>query len=542
MRQLLPISMAALAALISSDARAIDASFPTANTCEYATEAQLFGYVADDHPLYDNTEIPRTVCSATLVANNIFLTAAHCVLHTDRVVAHLGEDIYNPEWEDDVVCTSFPDAEWVLKSNQWVFTGVDLAVCETVTYTTPGIKVTPIMTPGTCENVHIHDSLFGPSGGPYGSPATFIGNGLEEPDGDSPGIKRYAEGTVLFEKYDSTIEALAVYQIQPGWWDPSTAPSGAVLPGDSGGPTLYTMPDATARQIATNTFIALRNLDLGDGNGQVQRAMVLGMGAPRFLKWIEDNAGHFGTPYDIVGCFDFNPSTGTWDYTGGANSHCKLAFSYSPESAAPGANWSNDCSEPPTSDHTGECSGWMPPGPGSLSGAPTTADNIKDFLIQGELATGDGDINFLPDLPLYAGTRGDDTITSSARVASEVFVGVGNDAVFAGAGADEVHGGSGNDLLFGGPGKDVFIPGRGKDYVEGGGGDDLILLRGLCDLENGETLDGGAGYDTVYSPVGAAALAQLGVSLISIEEVKIDHSDAHHFTCVQAEKFPVAEG
>lgn len=542
MRRIIPISAAILVALACTDAEAIDANFPSATTCEYPTEAQLFAYVADDHPVYDNADVPRTVCSATLIAQNIFLTAAHCVLHTDQIVAHLGEDLYNAEWDDDVTCTSFPDAEWVMKGGEWVFTGVDLAVCESSTFQTPGLKVTPVMTPGTCENVYIRESLFGATAGPYGSPATFVGNGLEEYDGDSPGIKRYAEGRVLFERYDSTLEALSVYQIQPGWWDPPTAPPVAVVPGDSGGPTLFSMPDDTARLITTNTFITQRNLDLGDGNGQVIRHMVLGMGAPRFLTWIEDNAGQTGIPYDVIPCFNHNSSTGEWDYTGGATSSCKSLLSYSPEVAAPGANWGNQCDEPPPSSYTGQCSGWMPPGPGTLSGGPTTADNLKDFLVKGESSTASADINFLPDLPLYVGTRKDDAITSSIRRGSEVFVGVGNDTVFAGEGADEMHGGSGNDLLFGGAGDDVFVPGRGKDHVEGGSGDDTVLLRGLCDLEMGETLDGGAGYDTVYSPVDAAGLAQLGVSLISIEAVKVNHSDAHHYTCLHGERFPVAEG
>jgi hypothetical protein len=134
-------------------------------------------------------------------------------------------------------------------------------------------------------------------------------------------------------------------------------------------------------------------------------------------------------------------------------------------------------------------------------------------------------------MPQWTGTSGDDTLTDPNRAGSELIAGVGDDVIFAGAGADEAHGGAGDDLLYGGSEDDVLVPGFGFDFVYGEGGDDTILISGTCELESGEVVDGGPGYDVLYSPISSNALAQAGVSVISIEEIILTHPQSEAYTC-----------
>lgn len=60
-------------------------------------------------------------------------------------------------------------------------------------------------------------------------------------------------------------------------------------------------------------------------------------------------------------------------------------------------------------------------------------------------------------------------------------------------------GGLGDDLIRGGAGNDVIQGGTGKDNLHGEDGDDRFIITN-ADLSKGGTIDGGAGFDTLYIP------------------------------------------
>lgn len=89
-------------------------------------------------------------------------------------------------------------------------------------------------------------------------------------------------------------------------------------------------------------------------------------------------------------------------------------------------------------------------------------------------------------------------------------MGAGNDTLVGGLGNDYLHGGLGNDSILGGEGNDNLRGAAGVDTVLGGSGDDRIVVVSGDETEpvdNQDSLDGGAGFDTLsvtvinYAPV-----------------------------------------
>ena len=97
--------------------------------------------------------------------------------------------------------------------------------------------------------------------------------------------------------------------------------------------------------------------------------------------------------------------------------------------------------------------------------------------------------------------------------------GEGDDEIHGGAHADTIWGDQGDDLINAHTGHDTIYPGPGLDTVLGGPGNDTIVILSACELVEGETIDGGPGFDRVEIPFFEAQLLALGVSLLSIEEV-----------------------
>lgn len=69
----------------------------------------------------------------------------------------------------------------------------------------------------------------------------------------------------------------------------------------------------------------------------------------------------------------------------------------------------------------------------------------------------------------------------------------GNDILRGGLGYDTLNGGEGNDTLFGGGSRDLLDGGVGVDILHGASGKDFLKLSDF----NGDTVDGGAGLDTL---------------------------------------------
>ncbi len=137
---------------------------------------------------------------------------------------------------------------------------------------------------------------------------------------------------------------------------------------------------------------------------------------------------------------------------------------------------------------------------------------------------------------------GRDTVSRTASGQSALLLGPGDDTAMDGPGDDFISGGPGDDtinayggtnLLFGGPGRDTLyaangtnhvVPGPGADVAALGNGDDTLYIFDLCEVERGETLNGGAGVDTLVTPVPLAELAALGVTVSGFETVLVQHN------------------
>lgn len=140
------------------------------------------------------------------------------------------------------------------------------------------------------------------------------------------------------------------------------------------------------------------------------------------------------------------------------------------------------------------------------------------------------------------GLTGRDTVSFASTGPSALLLGSGDDTAIGGPGDDFIAGGPGNDtlnayggdnLVFGGAGRDTLyvgngsnqvVPGPGADVVACGGGDDTVYIFDLCEVERGETLDGGAGNDTLVAPVDLATLQAMGVSVTNFESVRVEHN------------------
>ena len=78
----------------------------------------------------------------------------------------------------------------------------------------------------------------------------------------------------------------------------------------------------------------------------------------------------------------------------------------------------------------------------------------------------------------------------------------------------------------------MLYPGPGRDEVYGGRGDDIVFVFNECELEVGEILHGGRGYDILVSPVPEDELARTyGVGTFEFEEVIVSDSLATHSAC-----------
>ncbi len=144
-----------------------------------------------------------------------------------------------------------------------------------------------------------------------------------------------------------------------------------------------------------------------------------------------------------------------------------------------------------------------------------TGDN---FLYGG---TGNDIISGADGVDFIQGNEGNDDIRGGDGIDS-LFGGTGNDVIHGGGGIDEINGGAGDDILFGDAEADTITGGLGNDNIDGGAGDDFIQGNGGHDIiiggagadkmfggdgddifiqsdsvGLGDTLDGGAGFDTV---------------------------------------------
>jgi Ca2+-binding RTX toxin-like protein len=135
---------------------------------------------------------------------------------------------------------------------------------------------------------------------------------------------------------------------------------------------------------------------------------------------------------------------------------------------------------------------------------------------------------------------GDDTLAISGS-GSVVLCGEGDDTVMAGPGAvvrgdngDDtinvwggstgVYGNAGDDTIQAADGNNFVVPGPGKDAVTCGAGDDTVAIFDVCEIQKGESLNGGKGSNTLISPISAAALKGLGVTVRNFQTVAVQQN------------------
>jgi len=125
------------------------------------------------------------------------------------------------------------------------------------------------------------------------------------------------------------------------------------------------------------------------------------------------------------------------------------------------------------------------------------------------------------------GGEGNDDLQLGQGVVA--YGGPGNDRIES-FGNATLFGNDGDDVLIAHSGTNVIFPGPGKDEIQTGGGDDTVVLFDACEATSGKIIDLGAGQDTVISPLTRAELETCGITLIGVEEVRVE-SDACRSEC-----------
>lgn len=156
-----------------------------------------------------------------------------------------------------------------------------------------------------------------------------------------------------------------------------------------------------------------------------------------------------------------------------------------------------------------------------------TTDDGNDFVL-GE--GGDDDILAGSGDDVVSAGAGDD-IVGGGHGHDRLYAGSGHDVVLGDGGDDTLVGGPGDDLLTGGSGDDILVGGPGDDTVNAGSGDDIVIVRNVCELEAGELLLGGSGFDTLVIPVDQAQLAAFGVIVLGFEDVIVTDELLHESEC-----------
>ncbi|MCH2109273.1 MAG: hypothetical protein MK135_08085 [Polyangiaceae bacterium] len=221
------------------------------------------------------------------------------------------------------------------------------------------------------------------------------------------------------------------------------------------------------------------------------------------------------------------------------------------EMSGASASWTLNGYEVVADASSSLCAEWPgdAPAPCAPDSSVVMATSASEQLVVAEshscvLARDGADHIILPvgEHTVMAGEGNDHVITSSGS--SAVYGGRGADHVTGGYGADlwasggegadhlsaanatsaVLYGGSGDDHLTGSAGADYLAPGSGVDSVQALAGDDEIVLFGACEASAGSLIDGGLGYDILYSPLSATELAAAGVQLYGIEEVIVTSS------------------
>lgn len=203
-------------------------------------------------------------------------------------------------------------------------------------------------------------------------------------------------------------------------------------------------------------------------------------------------------------------------------------YAFVTEMAAGAVTWSLNGRAATVNGQTESCSEWpglapAPCGEGDPVLKGTTADDVLSSSEDGicVLAEG-GDDEITVDggtATVLAGAGNDYVIATSTELLAQL--GGGDDTVIGGTAPLFVDAGPGNDFVQGSSANDEIYPGPGINTVLAGAGNDAIVVTSACDVDPGSILDGGAGYDVLYSSIGIEHLRALGAVIRNIESVEV---------------------
>jgi hypothetical protein len=159
-------------------------------------------------------------------------------------------------------------------------------------------------------------------------------------------------------------------------------------------------------------------------------------------------------------------------------------------------------------------------------------DTITGGLGPDVFSGGDGNDSLLgiSGFDTLIGGNGDDLLTLS--FAGIGYGGPGNDTINGVFGPAKMYGGDGNDTINGSPFDDDITPGAGADNVHAGFGNDIVRINAPCEAGLFEVLDGGLGFDILYTPVPLSQLQLLGVVVVGFEKIVVTGTvDSYKSAC-----------
>jgi hypothetical protein len=153
----------------------------------------------------------------------------------------------------------------------------------------------------------------------------------------------------------------------------------------------------------------------------------------------------------------------------------------------------------------------------------------NDHLFGGE---GDDALQCGGGSDLVVGGFGSDQIRGKQSGSLVAHGGQDNDVLHAGSSSTSLlWAGLGDDNVDGSPGQDTIYPGPGRDVVNAQAGNDTVILFDACEVVSGKVLHGGAGTDTLVTPLSPAGLLARGVNVHGFEVIVVDRSKAYLSEC-----------
>lgn len=117
-----------------------------------------------------------------------------------------------------------------------------------------------------------------------------------------------------------------------------------------------------------------------------------------------------------------------------------------------------------------------------------------------------------------------DTVTFNGTSVHDLISGTSqNDTINGEGGGDTLYGDAGIDTLNGGGGADILVGEAGNDSLSGGTGNDEFHYNDVSELSNQETIEGGAGRDTVVLDAPSGGTFIFGTNFKSVEVLEFGH-------------------